>query len=662
MGKTRGKKYWFCEFELDTTESVLRQKGQIIGVPPKAFHALKLLVRNAGRVVSRSEMVETIWANAFVEDSNLTVAISLLRRALGDSDTGTTFIETVPKLGYRFVPRVKTARNGKSRRANFSSMQIVRLTHAGRVLDVAISPDARLVAYVPIDAGDYSLWLWNLETGDQKQLLPPNPALCWGMRFTSDAKSLFYTITPPNATVSILYRLEVAGGTARQVKKQHRILINIDSPIALSPDDKQIAFVRSFPGQHRDALVVADVDGRNEKEIASRQHPNKFSFSSPSWSPDGKLIAVGASRSNKLEFTILAVPSTGATAIELNPWRWKDLRAVAWDGDGSNLYFSATAVGSNSLQIWRLAYPERDTQRVTNDTNIYEELGLATETPTLVTMQTDALANIWSVPVGGVPRRITSGRTEGFDGLTVAANGRIFFTSTENQQPDLWSMNADGSDSRRLTSDGCLFPSVSRDGRFVAYVSGEGGIHHIWRMDADGRNKKQLTDGDGESYPCISPEGRSVVYTPQGKARNTLWRVSIDGDRPQQLTHDGLAIKAVVSPDGKRIACTYRKDEADKWKIAVLDANGGAPLMVFALPYPYHQVIRWSPDGEALNYLDRSNGVFNIWRQRLDGSAPTQITNFTEDAIFQFYWDDQGHLVTARGAKIRDIVLIRNFD
>jgi Tol biopolymer transport system component/DNA-binding winged helix-turn-helix (wHTH) protein len=650
--------YRFGDFELDTTERVLRQKGKILPLSPKALQALELLLRNSGKVVSRKDMLERLWPDVIVEDSNLTVTISMLRRALGDSETGEDFIKTVPKLGYRFVPQVKTSLNGRSLSETFSSMEIVRLTHAGRILDVAISTDARLLAYVPIDAGNHSLWIWNLESGEKWELLPPDPALCWGLRFTGDGKSLFYTSTQPNSTISVLYRVEVVAG---QSQEGQQIIVNIDSPIALSPDGKQIAFIRSFPGQHRDVLIVADADGTNETERASRQHPNKFSFSSPSWSPDGELIAVGASRSNKLEFTLLAIGLDGSKPVELCPWEWKDMRAVAWSGDGSGVYFSATAMNSNSLQIWRLPFPECDSQRITNDTNSYEELSLAHEPPSLVTMQTDALANIWIVPAEGAPRRITSGRTEGFDGLTVAANGRVFYASTENQQPDLWSMNVNGSDSRRLTRDGCLFPSVSRDGRFVTFVSAEGGIHHIWRIDADGKNKKQLTHDDGESYPCLAPDGNSIVYTPQGKARNTLWRISIDGGEPLQLTHEGLAIKAVVSPDGKSIACTYRRDEADKWKIAVLEADGGAPLRVFSLPYPYHQVIRWSPDGEALNYLDRSHGVFNIWRQPLDGSAPAQITNFTEDAIFYYDWDDEGQLIVSRGAKIRDIVLIRNF-
>ncbi|MBC8029920.1 MAG: PD40 domain-containing protein [Pyrinomonadaceae bacterium] len=658
MVQRRREKYRFGDFELDTNEGVLRQKGVILPLTPKALQALELLVRQAGKVVSRREMIESLWADVIVEDSNLTVTISVLRGALGDSDTGATFIETVPKRGYRFVPLVKAGGNERPISESFSSMKIVRLTYAGRILDVAISGDARLLAYVPIEAGNHSLWIWKLDSGEKWEVVPPDPELCWGLRFTADAKCLYYISAQSNSTINVLHRVAVRGG---QSQEPQRVLVNIDSPIALSPDGLQMAFVRSFPGQHRDAIIVANTDGTHERELASRQHPNKFSFSSPSWSPDGKLIAVGASRSNKLEFTLFAVPVNGADPIELCSWEWKDLRAVGWNKDGSSLYFSATALNSNSLQIWLLPYPDCEAQRITNDTNSYEELSLAQNPPTLVTMQTDALANIWIVPAAGAPRRITSGRTEGFDGLAVAANGRVFYALTENQQPDLWSMNVDGSDAKRLTNDGCLFPSVSRDGRFVTFVSAEGGIHHIWRIDADGSNRKQLTFGDGESYPSIAPDGRSIVYTPQGKARNTLWRIPIDGGPPQQLTHEGMAIKAVVSTDGKRIACTYRKDEADKWKIAVLDANGGAPLMVFAIPFPYHQAIRWSPDGESLNYLDRFRGVSNIWQQPLDGSPPTQTTNFTEDAIFNYDWDDEGQLIVSRGSKIRDIVLIRDF-
>lgn len=84
--------------------------------------------------------------------------------------------------------------------------------------------------------------------------------------------------------------------------------------------------------------------------------------------------------------------------------------------------------------------------------------------------------------------------------------------------------------------------------------------------------------------------------------------------------------------------------------------------MSFPLPYPYQQIIRWTPDSSALTFLDRCEGVYNIWKQTLDPRSPTQITHFTEDAIFHYDWLDDGHLIVSRGAKTRDIVLIRDFE
>ena len=649
-------RYHFGDFQLDTAEWVLRQSDEIVPIPPKAVQALELLVRNAGRVVSRGEMVESLWPDINVEESNLTVTISTLRRALGDNESGARFIETVPKRGYRFLPRVRTSRSARPGRVNFRAMQIIRLTHDGHVLDVAISPDARLLAYVPIEAGKYSLWLWNLDSGEKRQLLERSPALCWGLRFTRDQENLFYITTQPNSTISVLHRMPARGGASQE------LVVNIDAPIALSPDNLRIAFVRCFPGQHKDVLIVANIDGSEEHEIAVRLHPDKFCFSSASWSPDGKLIALGASRNNELEFAVVGVTPAGGTPIELSQWDWKDMRAVSWSEDGSGLYFSATALDSNSLQIWRFSIADGQSQRVTNDPNNYEQVSVADGADALVTMHVDPQTNIWQVPIGGVPRRITSGHTEGFDGLAVTPTGRIVYASTENQQSDLWSINADGSDSRRLTYDSGFFPSASRAGSLVAFVSAKGGTRHVWCLEVESARQEQLTAGGGESHPSISPDGKWVVYTPLGEGRNTLRKIAVAGGAPVQLTRNSIAIKPVVSPDGKMIACVYRRTEADKWRIAVLSSEGGQPLKVLALPFPYNQVIRWTADSQALTYLDRNDGVYNIWKQPLNEAEPTQLTNFTEDVIFAYDWlGADGQLAVSRGAKTRDIVLIRDF-
>jgi DNA-binding winged helix-turn-helix (wHTH) protein len=479
-----GEKYQFGEFELETTELVLRRNGKIVPLTPKTLQALTLLIQNGGRVVSRKEMIEELWPDAFVEESNLTVAISMVRKALGGNENGNHFIETVAKRGYRFIPQVKFVGISPPPRDRFEAMQITRLTHDGYIMDVAISPSARLLAYVLIENGKQSLWIQHLESGEKWTLSAPDPALCWGLRFSHDDQSLFFITTQPNSTISVLYRRSLRGGPAQKV------VVNIDAGIALSPDGTEMAFVRSFPGQHRDALVVANVDGSDEREIASRQHPDKFSFATASWSPDGKLIALGASRYNGVECAILGVPPNGGVPRELSRWEWKTMCALSWSADGTNLYFSAMALSSNSFQIWRLAYPDHQAQHVTNDPNNYEEISLAVKSQTLITMQTEVRANLWlaaaldrrpelgatnGVAAPPLVRRLTTGRTEGFHGLTVAG-GRIVFALTEHQQPDLWSVNVDGSDRKRLTTGGGFLPAFARNGSCIAYVSAQGAL------------------------------------------------------------------------------------------------------------------------------------------------------------------------------------------
>jgi DNA-binding winged helix-turn-helix (wHTH) protein len=307
MALASGGKYLFGQFELDSAELILRRDGEIVPLTPKTLQALVLLIQNGGRVVSRKEMIEELWPDLFVEESNLTVVISMASKALGESVNGNHYIETVPKRGYRFVPEVKFVGRAPTPRARFEAMQITRLTHDGYIMEVAISPDARLLAFVLIENGKQCLWIQQLESGERWTLSAPDPALCWGLRFSHDGQSLFFITTQPNSTISELFRVSLRGGPAQ------KLVINIDSGIALSPDGNQIAFVRSFPGQHRDAVVVADVDGSAEHEIASRQHPDKFSFATASWSPDGRLIALGASRSTVWD-AIIGVPTAGASA------------------------------------------------------------------------------------------------------------------------------------------------------------------------------------------------------------------------------------------------------------------------------------------------------------------------------------------------------------
>lgn len=106
MGNTTEHIYKFGPFLLDTREHALLRDSESVPLTLKSFKTLLMLVENSGHLVQRSELVEHVWPNTFVEEANLTQQIFTLRRLLGTDQIGRQYIETVPKLGYRFTATV----------------------------------------------------------------------------------------------------------------------------------------------------------------------------------------------------------------------------------------------------------------------------------------------------------------------------------------------------------------------------------------------------------------------------------------------------------------------------------------------------------------------------------------------------------------------------
>ncbi|HJU91416.1 MAG TPA: tetratricopeptide repeat protein [Pyrinomonadaceae bacterium] len=100
--------YEFGEFRLDATRQRLTRNGEVIPLPPKAFDTLLVLAQNPRKLLEREALMQAVWADTFVEDANLTVAISNLRKALGQNGEQANYIETIPRVGYRFVADVST--------------------------------------------------------------------------------------------------------------------------------------------------------------------------------------------------------------------------------------------------------------------------------------------------------------------------------------------------------------------------------------------------------------------------------------------------------------------------------------------------------------------------------------------------------------------------
>lgn len=118
----------FCSFELDIAKHQLLSEGQPVRLQPKCFELLSFFVRNRDRLITKEHLMKTLWPETFVEEANLANLVAALRKALGDSSTQSRFIETIPKVGYRFLPDVVTPPFGHSRDAVvFPSAPAVRL-------------------------------------------------------------------------------------------------------------------------------------------------------------------------------------------------------------------------------------------------------------------------------------------------------------------------------------------------------------------------------------------------------------------------------------------------------------------------------------------------------------------------------------------------------
>ncbi|MCY7374481.1 MAG: alpha/beta fold hydrolase [Pyrinomonadaceae bacterium] len=107
MKTVNSKIYEFGKFRVDAPEKILFDGANVIALTPKAFETLLFLIENCGHAVSKDEIMQTVWADSFVEENNLAQNISFLRKVLGDGKDGAKFIETVSKRGYRFIAPVQ---------------------------------------------------------------------------------------------------------------------------------------------------------------------------------------------------------------------------------------------------------------------------------------------------------------------------------------------------------------------------------------------------------------------------------------------------------------------------------------------------------------------------------------------------------------------------
>ena len=561
---------------------------------------------------------------------------------------------------YRWVTRTEPV-------AHFSDVKLTRLTNSGNAIDARISPDGKYLVYVLSDRSRQSLYIRQVSTANDKEIVPPAPVGYFGITFSPDGTELYYA-TKSNLSEGTLYRIPVLGGIPVKV------LERIDAPVSFSPDGKQFALIRgNYPNEGESAIVIANVDGSSQRNLIIKKMPQRFYpifFTGPSWSPDGKIIAATVSTvGGRTKVTGFAVAD--GSEMDLTPDSWSFASRVEWMPDMSGLLVVAGDSPVNAM-LWFINYSDGRTRRITNDLNSYRTIALTQDGKKLATVQSQGLVNLWVVPEGDVKKavRLPTGNVSNFfasTGSNVAwtPDGRIVYVSNEGGNADVWIADSDGSNRKQLTAGSTtdVSPVVTADGRYVVFVSWETNKRSVWRINIDGSNPVRLTSGLAEAFPSLSPDGRWVIYSAVDGAKPTLWKVSIDGGTPVRIT-DHTAATSAVSPDGRSIAFSYPESLdpfAPPNRIAVIPFEGGPIEKTFEVPAigTVLSVTQWSHDGKAILYSVTSSNVTNIWSQPIDGGPPKQVTDFKDLLMTGFAWSQDGkQLACTRGSLLRDAILV----
>ncbi|HSE36351.1 MAG TPA: DPP IV N-terminal domain-containing protein, partial [Blastocatellia bacterium] len=203
--------------------------------------------------------------------------------------------------------------------------------------------------------------------------------------------------------------------------------------------------------------------------------------------------------------------------------------------------------------------------------------------------------------------------------------------------------------------------AATPDNRYIVFTSNRTGTSQLWRMNLDGSNQMQLTDGATKDYAAISSDSKWVIFNTTDDWH--LWKVSIDGGDPLSLT-DYPASYPSVSPDGKMIACLQRSEPKRELSILLLPFGGGGPLRKIEFTgggFSGYR-IEWAANGNALIYAVERNGQQAIIRQSLDGSPGEEVA-FGEDYLFDFGYSSDGQsFAITRGSWQHDIVLISDLN
>ncbi len=600
--------YDFGRFRLEPRERRLRHGGKTVPLTPKAFDLLLVLVERHGHLVEKDRLMELVWPDAFVEDSNLAYNISVLRKALGEEDDSNRFIETVPKRGYRFaVPvqerrRVRAARNagvaiglaaillfvgGLSwRLSRPSSDSAPTADYAVRPVPLAVSLGAEIHPSFSPD-GTQLAFAWNSEDEDQYdiyvrvigpgRLLPviQNPAddispvwspdgrwIAFVRRAPRTATQLGASVISAQGRLARVFVVPALGGQERGIAEIR--LPGIDAgPYLCWSHDGTALIVTDRPSESEPfGLFVLGLDDGRKRRLTSSPSLDR----TPALSPDGRILAFARGAVSSSEIYLLPLSDRLQTErVRRLTFDNRQSLNPAWSRDGRSILFVSGSLSSRALRRIPIDRPGKS-QRVILPAEGVSAPALARGARRLVYVQETEQRNIWRMRLpepseekAGLPRLLISSTRIEKQPQFSPDGRRIAFGSNRSGTEEIWVCDSDGSNAVELTSfhgPATGAPRWSPNGRRIVFDAFPHGVGEIYVISAEGGPATRLTnDRYVDTAPSWSRDGQWIYFISERGGARQVWKMPADGPSDSsaivQLTKQGAGFAPFESMDGK---------------------------------------------------------------------------------------------------------------
>src|ERR1044071_679511 len=316
--------YEFGPFVLDARSRILLRDGATVRLTPKAFETLLVLIQHGVQVVDKEQLLKEVWPDTFVEEGSLSRNIHELRKALGDDSSQPSYIETIPKRGYRFLAPLKVSA--------LDAAQIAPASIAGEATVIEKHTFARVLSE-EFEGSDLPAELTT------PALLPParklSPRTIKIVLVASAALALLLV-----GSLKTFFYLKHRAISSAPVSRAKPTLVRLTNNNALddgptwSPDGSRIAFWSNRDGKAD--IYLMNTDGSNVKRLTD----NLSDDFGPKWSPDGSQIAFASNRdhANFYNFDIYVMNADGSNVRKIVDDPEYDAEP-RWSPDGKKILF-----------------------------------------------------------------------------------------------------------------------------------------------------------------------------------------------------------------------------------------------------------------------------------------------------------------------------------